>query len=118
MTIKRIEMNARMSQAVVHGGLVYVAGQVAPRQAQETTVEGQTRLILARIDQLLAEAGTSKDKLLSVSIWLASIETFAEMNSVWDAWIPADTTPARATVEARLALPEYRVEISAVAAVA
>ena len=107
-----------MSQAVVHGGLVYVAGQVAPREAGETTVAGQTRFILTRIDQLLAQAGTSKEKLLSVCVWLANIDTFAEMNAVWDQWIPPDATPARATVEARLALPDFRVEIAAVAAIA
>lgn len=118
MTIQRIQMGPRMSQAVVHGGVVYLAGQVAPRESKETTVAGQTRVILAQIDQLLAQAGTSKHKLLSVSIWLADMGTFSEMNSVWDQWVPADATPARATVEARLALPEYRVEIAAVVAVA
>jgi enamine deaminase RidA (YjgF/YER057c/UK114 family) len=118
MTIKRVEMSSRMSQAVVYGGLVYVAGQVVPRESMETTVAGQTRLILARIDQLLAQAGTSKEKLLSVSVWLANIESFAEMNSVWDEWVAQGATPARATVEARLATPDYLVEIAAVAAVA
>jgi enamine deaminase RidA (YjgF/YER057c/UK114 family) len=71
---------------------------------------------LRQIDELLAEAGTAKENLLSVSIWLASMDTFAEMNAVWDEWIPPHATPARATVEARLASPEYRVEIAAVAA--
>jgi enamine deaminase RidA (YjgF/YER057c/UK114 family) len=117
MTIRRIQVGPRMSQAVVHGSTVYLAGQVAPREAQESSVAGQTRLILAQIDQLLAEAGTSKQNLLSVNIWLASMDTFAEMNSVWDKWVPAGHTPARATVEARLAGPEYRVEIAAVAAI-
>lgn len=116
MTIRRIQMSARLSEAVVYGGLVYIGGQVASPEAKETTVAGQTRLILSRIDELLAEAGTSKNKLLWVSVWLADIETFVEMNSVWDDWIPSDATPARATVEARLALPDFRVEIAAVAA--
>jgi enamine deaminase RidA (YjgF/YER057c/UK114 family) len=113
MDIFRVKPGPRMSQAVVYAGLVYVAGQVA---SDETTVKGQTRLILGQIDRLLTEAGTAKENLLSVSIWLADMDTFAEMNAVWDEWIPADATPARATVEARLASPEYRVEIAAVAA--
>ena len=89
---------------------------MAHPEAQETTVAGQTRWVLSRIDQLLAEAGSSRRKLLSVSVWLADITTFAEMNAAWDQWIPADATPVRATVEARLALPEFLVEIAAIAA--
>lgn len=117
MTIKRIEGGRRMSQAVVFNGLVYLAGQVAPAEAKETTVAGQTRLALAEIDRLLAAAGSSKTQILSASIWLANIDTFAEMNSVWDAWVAPGAAPARATVEARLAGPEYLVEIAVVAAV-
>jgi enamine deaminase RidA (YjgF/YER057c/UK114 family) len=117
MAIRRLQVGPRMSQAVVHGNTVYLAGQVAPREAGETSVAGQTRLILSHIDQLLAEAGTSKQNLLSVNIWLASMDTFAEMNSVWDKWVAPGSTPARATVEARLAGPDYRVEIAAVAAI-
>lgn len=117
MTIKRIQVGPRMSQAVVYNGLVYLAGQVAPRDANEPTVVGQTRLILAQIDRLLAEAGTSKERLLSANIWLADMSTFAEMNEVWDKWVVPGSTPARATVEARLASPANVVEIAVVAAV-
>jgi enamine deaminase RidA (YjgF/YER057c/UK114 family) len=118
MSIRRIESGSRMSQAVVYNGVVYLAGQVAPEEANETTVGGQTRLALAEIDRLLATAGTSKANLLSASIWLADIDTFDEMNAVWDNWVTPGSTPARATVEARLAGPEYLVEIAVMAAVA
>lgn len=118
MTIQRIECGRRMSQAVICNGLVYLAGQVAPEEAKQTSVAGQTRLVLAEIDRLLAAAGTSKANLISASIWLADIGTFAEMNSVWDSWVTPGATPARATVEARLAGPQYLVEIAVVAAVA
>jgi enamine deaminase RidA (YjgF/YER057c/UK114 family) len=116
MNIRRIECGSRMSQAVVYNGLVYLAGQVAPDEANETTVAGQTRLALAEIDRLLSAAGTSKANLLSASIWLANIGTFDEMNAVWDSWVTPGSTPARATVEARLAGPEYLVEIAVIAA--
>ncbi|HEX7115768.1 MAG TPA: RidA family protein [Steroidobacter sp.] len=115
-TIKRIECGPRMSQAVVHNGTVYLAGQVAPASAG-ASVREQTLAILARIESLLAQAGTDKTKLLSASIWLADMSTFAEMNEVWDQWVPAGCAPARATVEARLASPDYRVEIAVVAAI-
>ena len=94
-----------------------MAGQVAPVECGQTTVRGQTRVILSRIDQLLADAGTTKHKLLSASVWLADIRTFDEMNLAWNDWIPAAEPPARATVEARLALPSYLVEIAVVAAI-
>ena len=112
--IKRIEAGPRMSQAVVHGQTVYVAGQVAGDTAAD--VSGQTRQILARIDALLAAAGTDKSRLLSATIYLANIGTFAAMNYVWDAWVAPGATPARATVEAALAAPEYTVEIVVIAA--
>ncbi len=117
MAIQRIECGRRMSQAVVCNGLVYTAGQVAPAEAKETSVAGQTRLVLAEIDRLLAAAGTNKANLISASIWLANMDTFAEMNSVWDTWVTPGAAPARATVEARLAGPEYLVEIAVIAAV-
>lgn len=117
MTIKRIEVGRRMSQVVIHGGTAYLAGQVVPAGMPERTVGGQTQWILAQIDRLLAEAGTSKEHLLSASIWLANIDTFAEMNEVWDAWVVTGCTPARATVEARLARPECLVEIAVIAAI-
>jgi len=117
MNIRRIECGKRMSQAVVCNGLVYLAGQVAPAEANEKTVAGQTRLVLAGIDRLLAAAGSDKSKLLSASIWLADMDTFGEMNSAWDQWVAPGAAPARATVEARLAGPEYLVEIAVIAAV-
>jgi len=115
MDIKRIGAGPRMSQAVVHGDTVYVAGTVADKAAGGS-VGDQTREILAILDGVLAKAGTDKTKILSASIWLTDIATFAEMNAVWDAWVAPGHTPARATVEARLAAAPYRVEIACVAA--
>jgi enamine deaminase RidA (YjgF/YER057c/UK114 family) len=116
MNIRRIECGSRMSQAVVCNGFVYLAGQVAPDETGATTVTAQTRAALAEIDRLLSEAGTSKANLLSASIWLADMDTFDEMNAVWDRWVVPGSTPARATVEARLAGPAYLVEIAVIAA--
>jgi len=97
-----------MSQAVVHGGVVYSAGIVADDPA--ASVAEQTRQVLAKIDRLLAAAGSDKSRLLKANIWLTDIRRFEEMNGVWDAWVVAGHTPARATVEARLA-GDYQVEI-------
>jgi len=113
--IKRLESGPRMSQAVVHGSTVYLAGQVADDPSMD--VAGQTRQILASIDKLLAAAGSDKTCILSATIYLAEISTFAQMNAEWDAWVPQGHTPARATVEARLAAPQYKVEIQVIAAV-
>ena len=113
MTIKRFETGPRMSQAVVHNGTVYVAGQVA----KGATVKDQTTAIVKQIDSLLAAAGTDKTKLLSATIWLVNMGTFAEMNSVWDPWVSQGNTPARACVESKLATPEYLVEIAVICAV-
>jgi enamine deaminase RidA (YjgF/YER057c/UK114 family) len=113
MTIKRIESSARMSQAVVANGFAYLAGQVATDPTAD--VEGQTRQVLGEIDRLLALAGTSKNRILSATIYLADVSTFAQMNKAWEAWVPADAKPARATVEASLVAPEYKVEIQVVA---
>jgi enamine deaminase RidA (YjgF/YER057c/UK114 family) len=115
MSIQRLRSGKRMSQAVVHGGTVYLAGQVAEAAAGASVAE-QTREILAKIDALLAEAGTDKAKLLSASIWLTDISRFDEMNAVWDEWVAQGCAPARATVEARLAAPKYAVEIAVIAA--
>lgn len=104
----------RMSQAVSHGGLVYIAGQVA--DDRKTGIEHQTRQVLAKIDELLAEAGTTKSKLLAVNIFLPAIGDFDAMNGVYDNWIDRDRPPARACTEARLADPDLRVEMTAVAA--
>jgi enamine deaminase RidA (YjgF/YER057c/UK114 family) len=114
--IKRIDVGPRMSQAVVHGNLVFLAGQVAQR-APGASVGAQTKDILARIDELLAEAGSDKTKLLSATIWITDMATFNEMNGVWDAWVSPGNTPGRACVEAKLAAPQFTVEIAVVAAV-
>jgi enamine deaminase RidA (YjgF/YER057c/UK114 family) len=116
MSIKRIGVGARMSKAVVHGNTVYLAGQVADMAAGKSVAE-QTTEILAIIDDLLKQAGTDKSKLLSANIWLTDIKTFAEMNAVWDGWVSTGNTPARATVEAKLAAPQYTVEIACIAAI-
>jgi enamine deaminase RidA (YjgF/YER057c/UK114 family) len=113
--VKRIDIGPRMSQAVVHGNTVYTAGQVALR-APGASVTDQTKDILARIDELLAEAGSSKDKILTATIWLSDMDTFAEMNAVWDAWVAQGHTPGRACVESRLAAPQFTVEIQIIAA--
>lgn len=117
MTIKRIQAGPRMSQAVIHGNTVYLAGQVCPADAGVTTVAAQAKVILGQIDRLLAEAGTSKQNLLSATIWLKDMSTFKEMNEVWDQWVVQGSTPARATVGARLAGPQYLIEIAAIAAI-
>lgn len=114
MSIERLEPGARLSEAVVHGGLVYLAGHVSANPA--ASVREQTREALEEIDRHLAMAGSSKSRLLTVSIWLADMSTFAEMNAAWDAWVDPQNLPARATVEARLASPDYKVEIAGIAA--
>lgn len=115
MAIERIGAGPRMSKAVVHNDTVYLAGQVADK-TKGGSVADQTREILSIIDDLLKQAGTDKTKLLSATIWLTDISTFADMNSQWDGWVSAGNTPARATVEAKLAAPEYKVEIAVIAA--
>jgi enamine deaminase RidA (YjgF/YER057c/UK114 family) len=114
MTIQRIGVGPRMSKAVVHGDTVYLAGIVADDPTAD--VKGQTEQILATVDGLLAEAGSDKTKLLKVNIWLSDMSTFAQMNAAWDVWIVPGHTPARATVESKLASPEYTVEIMVEAA--
>jgi enamine deaminase RidA (YjgF/YER057c/UK114 family) len=113
--IKRLKTGPRMSQAVVHGDTVYLAGQVASETSAD--VGGQTRQILAAIDELLGAAGTNKSNILTATIYLSDMNTFAEMNAVWDGWVPPGHTPARATVGAPLATAAYRVEIVVVAAI-
>jgi enamine deaminase RidA (YjgF/YER057c/UK114 family) len=115
MSVERKEVGPRMSQIVIHGNTVYLAGIVAHQNAGKSVTE-QTREILGTIDRYLREAGSDKSKLLSANIWLTDIATFNEMNAVWDAWVAPGNTPARATVEARLAAPQYKVEIMVVAA--
>ncbi len=116
MTVTRFHTGERMSQAVVHGDTVYLAGQVA-QSAPGGTVTEQTKAILGQIDGLLADAGSDKSKALSATIWLCSMDDFAEMNAVWDAWVSPDNTPCRACVESpRLATPDFTVEIGLIAA--
>ena len=114
MTITRHQPGKRMSQAVVHGSTVYLAGQVANDYAG--SIEKQTGEVLAAIDALLAAAGTSKSKVLSCQVVLNNIADFAAMNSVYDTWIDPANPPARACIEARLAHPSLKVEIIAIAA--
>ncbi len=113
MSIKRLESGPRMSQAVIANGFVFLAGQVAPDASG--SVVSQTRQVLGEIDRLLALAGSSKERILSATIYLADINSFGEMNHAWEAWVPADAKPARATVEAKMVTPEYRVEIQVTA---
>ena len=115
MTIKRHNVGPRLSQAVVHGNTVYLAGVVAADPSAGT--KGQTEQILKKIDDLLAAVGSDKSKLLSATVYLANMATYAEMNEAWDAWVDKANTPARATVEARLASPKYLVEIMSAAAI-
>lgn len=115
MSIERHEIGARMSKAVAHGSTVYLAGIVAD-SAKGKSVTEQTRDILSQIDALLAKAGSDKTKILSANIWITDMGNFTEMNAVWDAWVAPGHTPARATVEAKLAAPDYKVEIMVVAA--
>ena len=111
--IKRVETGTRMSQAVVYNGIVYLAGQVGK---PGESVADQTREVLAQIDRLLAECGSDKTRILTAQVWMADMAHFAEMNAVWDAWVPAGHAPARATGESALATPDYKVEIIVVAA--
>lgn len=112
--IKRIESGQRMSQAVVANGTVWLAGQVAE---PGKSVAEQTRGILAQIETLLKKAGTDKTRIVSAQIWLADMADFAEMNEVWDAWVPQGHAPTRAAGESKLATPDYRVEIIVTAVV-
>lgn len=114
MTITRLDIGPRMSQAAIHNGVIYTAGQVDDTGA---TVGEQTRNILAKIDALLAAAGSDKSKVLSATIILPDLATFGEMNAVWDAWVVPGATPARTTLGGGLVLPAFKVEIAVIAAV-
>ncbi len=111
--ITRLHTGPRMSQAVIHGDTVYLAGQVA---AEGASVTVQTEEILAKIDTLLTEAGSARENMLTAQIWLANMDNFAEMNAAWDAWVPQGHCPARYAGEARLAKPGFLVEIIVTAA--
>jgi enamine deaminase RidA (YjgF/YER057c/UK114 family) len=113
--IRRIEPGTRMSEAVIHGGKVYTCGIVAGAATGKSVYE-QTKDILKQIDDLLAQAGSDKTRILKANIWLTDISTFDQMNKAWDAWAVAGKTPARATVESQLAAPGYDVEIMVEAA--
>lgn len=113
--IKRLETGPRMSQAVVHGDTIYLAGQVSNEPAGD--VKGQTAAILAQIDGLLSQCGSDKTRILSANICLADVATFSQMNEAWEAWGAKGALPARTTIEAKLARPEYLVEITVIAAV-
>lgn len=115
MGITRIDPGPRLSEAVVHAGKVYTAGVVAGDAAGKSVAE-QTADILGQIDGILAHAGSDKSRILKTNIWLSDINTIGEMNAVWDAWVVPLHTPARATVEAKLASPEWAVEIMVEAA--
>ncbi len=115
--IHRHHVGPRMSKIVRHAGLVYLCGQTASGSTA-TDVAGQTREVLSRIDALLAEADTDRTRLLTTLIHLKSMDDFAAMNAVWEAWVPEGATPARTTVEARLAAPALLVEMTVVAAAA
>ncbi|MCA0256644.1 MAG: RidA family protein [Proteobacteria bacterium] len=112
MSIKRIEPGARMSGAVVHGNVVYLAGQVG----EGATVKEQSKSALAEVDRLLAAAGSNKSKILQTIIYLSDMSTFGEMNAVWEGWIDPKNPPARATSQAALATPDYKVEFIVTAA--
>ena len=114
MSIIRHHGNQRMSQLVIHGDTIYLAGQVAADAGADITV--QTQQVLQKVDDLLAEEGSDNSKVLSAQIWIASMGHFAAMNAVWDAWVPEGHAPARACIEARLASPDLLVEVGIVAA--
>jgi len=114
MSITRHHVKQRMSQVVIHGDTIYLAGQVGNDPRADITV--QTQQVLQTIDELLAEAGSDNSKILSAQIWIASMGHFAAMNAVWDAWVPEDHAPARACIEARLASPDWLVEVGIIAA--
>jgi enamine deaminase RidA (YjgF/YER057c/UK114 family) len=114
MTIRRLQPHGRLSGAVIHGNTVYLAGQVADDPTQNT--EAQTADVLRQIDALLAEAGTDKSHLLFCQVFLADIADIAAMNRAWDAWYDRANPPGRATVEAKLVDPKWRVEITGLAA--
>lgn len=113
--IQRFDVGARMCEMTVHNGVAYLAGQVAEDGSQD--IVGQTRQVLAAIDALLAKAGSDKTKVLRAQIFLADLADFPGMNSVWDTWVVAGHTPARATVQATLAKPEWKIEVVITAAV-
>jgi enamine deaminase RidA (YjgF/YER057c/UK114 family) len=116
MEINRLHVGPRLSEATIHNGVVYLAGQIAEDVSQN--IDGQTREVLAHVDRLLAEAGSDKSRILMCHIFLADVKDLAAMNAVWDAWAPPGQTPPRATVQALLARPELLIEVVVTAALA
>jgi len=114
MTIERHNVGKRLSEIVVHNGTAYLAGEVPDDTSQDIT--GQTQQVLAKIDRLLAQVGSDKTKILSAQVFIADMGEFAGMNAAWDRWLAAGQAPARATIEAKLANPAYKVEIMCIAA--
>ena len=114
MNIQRFNVGKRLSEIVVHGNTVYLAGEVPDDTSLDIT--GQTEQVLAKIDKLLKQVGSDKTKLLSAQIFLPDMKDFAAMNAVWERWVVAGQTPARATIEAKLANAAYKVEIMCIAA--
>ena len=112
--INRLHPSTRMSQAVEHDGVVYLAGQVA--DDRDADVATQTQQVLAKIDGLLAECGADKSKLLWAQLWVTDMRNFGAMNEVWDAWVSPGNAPARAGLCSALAAPDYKVEIMVIAA--
>ena len=115
MSIQRFHVGPRLSDMAVHNGTIYLAGQVADDISQD--IAGQTRQVLEMIDKLLGEAGSDKTKILSTTIYITDMANFPGMNAVWDGWVVKGNTPPRATIQAKLAKPEYLVEITAIAAI-
>ena len=114
MSIQRFHVGKRLSEMAVHNNTIYLAGQVADDPSHDIT--GQAQQVLASIDRLLAEAGSDKTKILSATIYITDMAEFPAMNAVWDSWVPQGHTPPRATVEAKLARPAFKVEIQVIAA--
>ncbi len=113
--VQRFDVGTRLSEMAVHNGTVYLAGQIADDATQD--IAGQTRQVLAAVDALLARAGSDKSRILMAQIYLADLADFDGMNAVWDAWVSAGHAPPRATVQAALAKPGWRIEVVVTAAV-
>ena len=116
-SVQRIDAGARYSEASVWNGVVYLAGQVASGDAASMSVEAQTKAVLTQIDELLAKAGTDKTNILRAQIFLTNLSDIAGMNSEWDKWVPQGNPPSRATVEAKLANPAWKIEVVVTAAI-
>lgn len=114
MTIERLQTNARMSMVVKNAGVAYLAGQVADDAGADFVT--QTKQVLAKVDALLAAAGSDRSRILSATIWLSDMAYFAEMNPIWEEWMPKGAAPARATVQSILANPDLKIEIGIIAA--